>query len=452
MRRSRLLLGTATLAALALLVAACEPEIEEDPEDIAEEPDEPEEEPDEPEEEPEELVDEPVTLEIESWRSDDIDQWENEIIPAFEDAHPDIELDFSPTAPVEYDGALRSRLEGGTAGDIITLRSFDRSRELHAEGFVEPIDDLDGLDHFDDFALSAWQTADGETTFGVPMAAVMHGFYYNVEAFDELGLDVPETNDEFLEVLDAVAEDGTYAPLSWGTADEWIATSTAFEVVGPSFWGGEEGREALLAGDKPYTDDDFVAAWDAIDDWQAYFPDGFEAISYEDTQQLFAAGEAVVMPAGSWEISLFDDIADVEYGVFPPTVPEAGDTCYVTDHPDIGIGMNADTDHPDEVRTFLEWAASEEFAEIYANAVPGFFPLGDHDIDIEHEVASDILGWRDQCESTARLNFEDLTAGDPDAEAEARRLTVQMWNEDLPPEEVAEGVLEAVQTWYEPLQ
>ena len=37
------------------------------------------------------------TLVIESWRNDDIDIWNDKIIPAFNKRHPDIEVVFSPT-------------------------------------------------------------------------------------------------------------------------------------------------------------------------------------------------------------------------------------------------------------------------------------------------------------------------------------------------------------------
>ena len=42
---------------------------------------------------------EPVELTIESWRNDDLAIWEDQIIPAFEAQHPDIDVDFAPTPP-----------------------------------------------------------------------------------------------------------------------------------------------------------------------------------------------------------------------------------------------------------------------------------------------------------------------------------------------------------------
>ena len=39
-----------------------------------------------------------------------------------------------PRAPAEYNGVLNTKLEGGTAGDLITCRPFDASLELFQQG------------------------------------------------------------------------------------------------------------------------------------------------------------------------------------------------------------------------------------------------------------------------------------------------------------------------------
>ncbi len=45
---------------------------------------------------------------------------------------------------------------------------------------------------------AAWTTDDGKTTFCVPMASVIHGFIYNKDAFDKLGIQIPhQTEAEF---------------------------------------------------------------------------------------------------------------------------------------------------------------------------------------------------------------------------------------------------------------
>ena len=96
---------------------------------------------------------------------------------------------FAPSAPTEYNAALNAKLDAGSAGDLITCRPFDASLELYKKGKLADLTDLPGMENFSDVAKSAWQTDDGKATFCVPMASVIHGFIYNKDAFDELGID-----------------------------------------------------------------------------------------------------------------------------------------------------------------------------------------------------------------------------------------------------------------------
>ena len=83
-----------------------------------------------------------VTLTIESWRNDDLTLWQDQIIPAFEASHPGIKVKFVPSAPTEYNAVLNSKLDAGSAGDLISCRPFDASLSLYQSGKLA---DLTGL-------------------------------------------------------------------------------------------------------------------------------------------------------------------------------------------------------------------------------------------------------------------------------------------------------------------
>ena len=120
-----------------------------------------------------------ATLTIESWRNDDLAIWQEKIIPAFEASHPGIKVTFAPSAPTEYNAALNSKLDAGSAGDLITCRPFDASLDLYAKGKLADLTDLKAMANFTPVAKTAWSTDDGAHTFCVPMASVIHGFIYN---------------------------------------------------------------------------------------------------------------------------------------------------------------------------------------------------------------------------------------------------------------------------------
>jgi raffinose/stachyose/melibiose transport system substrate-binding protein len=391
-----------------------------------------------------------VTLSIESWRNDDLAIWQNTIIPAFEAQHPGIRVQFNPSAPAEYNAVLNSKLEAGSAGDLITCRPFDASLELFERGQLADLSDLEAMANFSDVARSGWSTDDGSATFCVPMASVIHGFIYNADAFAELGLEEPTTEEEFFAVLDAIKEDGTYIPMAMGTTDQWEAATMGYQNIGPNYWKGEEGRLALIAGEQSLTDEAWIAPFETLARWRDYLGEGFEAQTYPDSQNLFTLGRAAIYPAGSWEIAGFRDLADFEMGAFPPPVPAEGDTCYISDHVDIGIGLNAASPSADAARTFLEWVGSAEFASLYANALPGFFPLSNEAVTLEDPLAQEFISWRDECESTIRSTYQILSRGTPNLENETWNASANVIRGAEAPEEAAQRLQEGLASWYEP--
>jgi len=392
-----------------------------------------------------------TTLTIESWRNDDADLWTNQIIPAFEKDHPDIKVVFNPTAPTEYNAALNSRLEGGSAGDLITCRPFDASLDLFNKGYLTSVNDLPGMENFSDVAKVAWSTDDGATTFCVPMASVIHGFIYNKAIFKELGLPPPKTVDEFFAVLDKIKADGQYVPLDLGTADQWEAATMGFQNIGPNYWKGEDGRKALIAGTAKFTDQPYIDTWAQMAKWAPFLGDGYQAQKYPDSQNLFTLGRAAIYAAGSWDITTFEKQSDFEFDAFPPPVPAEGDTCYISDHVDIGMGINAKSPNIDAAKTFMSWVASPEFASIYANALPGFFPLSKAEVDIKDPVAKTFVSWRQTCQSTIRNSYQILSRGTPNLENELWNVSAQVLNGAMTPEAAAKQIQDGLDSWYKPM-
>ena len=393
-----------------------------------------------------------VTLTIESWRNDDLTLWQDTIIPAFEAENPGIRVVFSPSAPAEYNAVLNSKLDAGSAGDLITCRPFDASLALYDAGHLTDLSDLAGMANFSDVAKSAWQTDDGSATFCVPMASVIHGFIYNADAFAELGLTAPTTEAEFFAVLDAIKADGSYIPMAMGTNDQWEAATMGYNNIGPNYWKGEEGRLALIAGEQSLTDPQWVAPYATLARWADYLGDGYEAQTYPDSQNIFTLGRAAIYPAGSWEISGFNAQADFEMGAFRAPVQNAGDECYISDHTDIAMGLNAASPNAEAARVFLDWMGTSEFASIYANALPGFFSLSNHSVAMEDPLAQEFVSWREECHSTIRSTYQILSRGTPNLENETWGASVAAIKGTSSPEDLGAALQAGLASWYAPQQ
>jgi len=391
-------------------------------------------------------------LVIESWRNDDTKIWNDIIIPAFNKQHPDIEVVFSPTPPSDYNSALSAKLQGGTAGDLITCRPFDVSLSLYTKGHLESLNDIEGMDNFSDVAKSAWITDDGKNSFCLPMASVIHGFIYNKEIFKELGINAPKTESEFFTALETIKNESRYVPLVMGTSDQWEAATMGFQNIGPNYWKGEEGRKGLISGSEKISDPQYVKVWEHLSKWGPYMGRGYEAQKYADSQNLFTLGRGAIYPAGSWDIPTFNDQADFEFGAFFPPTPDGQDTCYISDHTDIAMGINKSSTNKAAAKTFLSWMTTQDFAELYSNQLPGFFSLANHKVEIKDPVAREFMSWRSKCKQTIRNSYQILSRGTPSMENDLWNVSSQVLNGKMTAEEAAKQVQHGLSQWYKPQQ
>lgn len=259
----------------------------------------------------------------------------------------------------------------------------------------------------------------------------------------------PTTREEFFNVLKTLKDKGE-TPLVMGTADQWEAATMGFQNIGPNYWKGEEGRQALIKGTAKYTDEPYVKTWQDLADWAPYLPEGYQSEKYPDSQTFFTLGKGVIYPTGSWEISQFEKDATFKLGIFKPYVENKGDTCYISDHTDIAIGMNTKTPHPEEAKTFLSWVASDEFATLYANALPGFFPLSSAKVTLKDPLANEFLSWRQECKSTIRNSYQILNRGEPNLENELWRISAAVMNGTMTAEEAGQEIQAGLDKWYKP--
>lgn len=378
------------------------------------------------------------TLVIESWRTEDKALWETRIIPAFQRLHPEISIKFAPTARELYDETLSTRLDHGTAGDLISCRPFDASLALFKQGHLKAIDDIASLRHFPAASRIAWQTDDGRTTFCMPMASVMHGVFYNRAIFRRLGLKTPGDEAEWLATMKQIGSSAETVPLAIGTADRWESHQLLFTSIGPNHWGGEAGRQRLLSGKLRLTDPPFLGVWKTMRQLSSHLPRGYAAMGYEDAIELFGQGRAAMRLGGSWEIPQLQAYHQLELGVFPPPVVKTAAACQVTDHMDIGMGINPRSPHTPAARLFLEWLGSPAFTQLYANAAVGFYPLSSHPVAIDNPLAREMLAWRTRCQTTIRLNAQLLNRDNPDMENEFWTVNAMVLNRQIEPEQAAQ--------------
>lgn len=395
-----------------------------------------------PTKEPEEIV-----LTMGAWRIST--ERMNRILEEFHQVNPHISVRLDPTLSGEYDEVLEAQLAGGTAPDLFYLRSFTVSERLFEQGYLEPLDDLPGLrENFSPPMLAPWTTPDG-VPYGVPFTATSHGIYYNKDIFEELGLSEPETWEELLTISQTIKDAG-YIPFANASKDTWTVAEIVFMNLAPNFIGGREGRMAYLNGQRCFNDEHVVAAFQAVEDLAPFFPEDHELLGYLDSLQLFLQGKAAMWMSGSWDIPYLEEAeADFAWSIFA-VPPPAGQPTYITFHLDVGIGLNAASQHKDEAKAFLAWMTTPEFGRLLGNEMPGFFPMHQDAPTLLNDHANTFLALNRGRDTDIRFAWEKLWDGSPDGYTLMQDGALAVLAGEQTPQEAADALQAGLAQWFEP--
>ena len=139
-----------------------------------------------------------------------------ELIDRFNEAHADIEVEFEL---IPWGGAYdlyTTSLVAGDAADVIFYATPAWGSAFWEMDVLEPLDEYiaewPGADHIVDVAWEGSRAAPAEPIFGIPIMTLPGYLYYRADWFDELGLDPPETREDFLEAAQRITNeiDGAY--------------------------------------------------------------------------------------------------------------------------------------------------------------------------------------------------------------------------------------------------
>jgi len=383
-----------------------------------------------------------TNLEFWSWRTEDVDAY-NAFIAEFEAENPDITVTFTPYQNTEYNTILSTALQGGGGPDIVHLRAYGGLEPLAEAGLIVRLDDkIAALEEFDSgILLGATNRADGGI-YGVPFAIQVIPVLYNVDLFEELGLEEPQTWDELIAVAEDLQEAGYYA-FANGSSEPWTL-ETLFGGVAPAFYGGTDFFDELVAGETDFSDPRFIEALERILALRPYLAPNHQGVNYSDMQTSFAFGMAGMLVGGSYELGTMANLnPELRVGSFP--FPNDEGPGPVSVYVDGSYGISANSPHQDEALRFIEFLATREFGQMFTDtlqqlsAVPGVEPSG--------QELSDIVALVD-ADSTPYLFLTAFRFGQPSGSTLLQNELQAAMGDSKSIEEVAETIQQGLATWH----
>lgn len=312
---------------------------------------------------------EPVTLQV--WylsQSPEEMQLLEEFSARFEEKHPGVTVEFSAYGFDDMNKTLKLALDAGTGPDVaysspgeIGLVSYAKAGHLIELTDIVKQRGWDQNHPMD--AIMYYNIPLGGRIYGVPYDVVLVGVFYNKDFFNELGLEPPDTFEEFDSLLASLKENG-YTPFSCGALDGWtldhyfqllLHVTTPIEKI------------QALAYVQPgvsYTEDSFIQAATILKSWvdKGYFNEGFLASSYDDQNNLFITGQTAMNIGGTWNNATFIEQADFEVGFFalPRVNPDLD--WHALNTPNNVWEVPVYSEHQDLVIDYIDYMMGEEVA------------------------------------------------------------------------------------------
>ncbi|MCM1175679.1 MAG: extracellular solute-binding protein [Blautia sp.] len=149
-----------------------------------------------------------------------------------------------------YDDVAIERIQNGM--DDFYMLNPDVTKKMGEEGRLADLSDLDCVDNLREVVITA-NTVDGKLV-GIPQEVVVYGLFVNKDMFDQYGLALPNTPEEFLECCKVFKENGIETPI--GANRWWLETFVFAQAYADLYNGGNTEAEiaALNSGERKYSD------------------------------------------------------------------------------------------------------------------------------------------------------------------------------------------------------
>ena len=227
------------------------------------------------------------------------------IIDAFEAANPNITVEITGREVSEHNTQMALLAGENNLPDILWLEQasaqefakngylYDLSAALDQYGINDSL--LPGLVHC--------CTVDSKD-YGMPSEIMMVGFFYNKAIFEQNGLTVPTTYEEFMNVVKTLTDNGV-TPIAIGSKSNFSVW--AFETM-LARYGFFDKLTGLNNGDISWVNDDFVHYFEkvaAMREAGAFSKDAAN-MDYFQAKEVFLAGNAAMFNTGAWDIGDFE--------------------------------------------------------------------------------------------------------------------------------------------------
>ncbi|WP_307807131.1 extracellular solute-binding protein [Naasia sp. SYSU D00057] len=226
--------------------------------------------------------------------------------------------------------------------------------------------------------VDQYATYPGRTSV-LPYSVAAASVIYNVQIFEDNGLEVPTTWDELIGACETLLDAGV-TPIYATFKDPWTVAQGPFDyTVGgmldvAGFYeqlnaeGTEVGPDSAVSFQK-----DFAEPVARMNELLLYVNDDAESKGYGDGNVAFAKGEAAMYLQGPWALGeIAKTSPDLELGTFPLPVTDDPEDLKVRVNLDLALWIPEAGTDKEAARAFVEYLTQQDVMDDYNREFLGF--------------------------------------------------------------------------------
>lgn len=276
------------------------------------------------------------------------------------EALPNVEIEFEFVAQDNFDNVLNSQLQAGEGPDIVELGG--QTRLLAKAGYLLDLTGQDFLGSYQEAGIQPY-TVDGKV-YATPLQSWYEGIFYNRTMFQENGIEIPKTWDEFIAIHEKLEAAGI-KPQTMGAQSYEPMMKQSIALVNNEFYSKTEngGFDELFNKGEGALED----AWlPAVTEWYKIIEAGclteeMLGLSYDQALDEFATGKAAMWQCGPWAVeTILSKNPDLDLGMFPIPGTNEQEPGWLVGGPGSAFAINANSEHIAEALQVLKATATTE--------------------------------------------------------------------------------------------
>lgn len=304
----------------------------------------------------------PVKIKFGMWETKmDILFWTSKV-REYSKIRPNVTVEVE-TIPDNSGQYLKVRLAANDLPDVFYLKAS------HLPVYRDALLPLNGLKAAQANRFPA--VFDGDI-LGLPLVSFSEYVFYHPSIFQELNLQVPQTLDEFVQVLETIKNHDTYIPIAIGGKEDW--TFYPFIEFGPPLLSRDPDYLTHLSNtSQPFGQNSpFETAARLLKTIAEHRLAGSETLSigFDEAKQLFQTHKAAMIALGQWYYQDYITSVKTDDDLDAFALPWRSDSherLEAVTMPDQYMAINRSSKNVDEVKAFLEWIFSSGVYQDYIN-------------------------------------------------------------------------------------